>query len=163
MIGEPRTHRFVTIEQVVRRDQPETADLDTLFREWGLTNGTTEALWVVAYDNMQGLKTITEVARGGFHDVIVYPAVVLGAVLLAQTDRFLVAHNHTSGPVSPTEEDMHLTEVILDAANVAGLSFEDHIICGPEGRFSFKDIGLLKPAEGLGLKAAIRSTRRKAR
>ena len=148
-----RTHRFVTIEQVVRAEQPESADLPTLFREWGLTTSTQEAFWVIAIDDNLGLKTATEVARGGFHDVLVYPANVLAAVLAAQTDRFYVAHNHPSGPVTPTEQDMHLTASLMEAANSAGLSFEDHIITGPAGWFSFADQGLITPSTLLGIRA----------
>jgi DNA repair protein RadC len=95
-----RVHRYVTIEQVVRMDQPETADLSTLLERWGLTRATQEAVWVIAIDNVTQLKTVTEVARGGFHDVLVHIPTVLSAVLAAQTDRFYVAHNHPSGPVT---------------------------------------------------------------
>lgn len=146
-------HRFVAFEQKVLAEQPETADLPTLFREWGLTNGTQEAIWVIAFDNMDQLKTVTEVARGGFHDVLVYPANVLAAVLSAHTNRFYIARNHPSGPVTPTADDMNMTANIMAAANAAGLSFEDHIITGPEGWFSFYDAGLLVRAEGLGVAA----------
>jgi DNA repair protein RadC len=163
MTDDSRVHRFVTIQQIVRATQPETADLSTLFDKWGLTNSTQEALWVVSIDNMDQLKTVTEVARGGFHDVIVYPQNVLAAVLSAHTDRFLIAHNHPSGPVTPTEDDLRLTASLMAAANAAGLRFEDHIITGPEGWFSFYDEGLLQRAEGVGLKAAVKATRRRAR
>jgi len=157
-----RTHKFVSIEQIVRAEQPESTDLQTLFERWGLTNSTQEALWVVALDNMDQLKTVTEVARGGFHDVMVYPANVLAAVLSAHTDRFYIAHNHPSGPVSPTEDDMTLTHNVMVAANAAGLSFEDHIIVGPSGWFSFFEEGLLTRAEGLGLKLARKTSRTRA-
>lgn len=162
MTDPARTHRFVTIEQVVRAEQPEAADLRTLFDRWGLTSSTQEALWVVALDNMDQLKTVTEVARGGFHDVLVYPANILAAVLTAHTDRFYIAHNHPSGPVTPTEDDLNLTANVMAAANVAGLSFEDHIITGPEGWFSFYDEGLLTRAGSLGLKSALKTTRTRA-
>lgn len=162
MTDDSRVHRFITIEQVVRATQPETVELRSLFELWGLTSSTQESLWVIAFDNMEQLKTITEVARGGFHDVLVYPANILAAVLTAHTDRFYIAHNHPSGPVTPTEDDMHLTANVMAAANVAGLSFEDHIITGPEGWFSFHDAGLLTRAGSLGLKSALKSTRTRA-
>lgn len=157
-----RVHRFVTVEQVVRETQPESTDLPTLFERWGLTNSTQEAIWVIALDNMDSLKTITEVARGGFHDVVVYPANVLAAVLSAQTDRFYIAHNHPSGPVTPTNDDLQLTADVMAAANVAGLSFEDHLITGPEGLFSFWEAGLIQRADGLGLKTALKRNRVRA-
>ena len=163
MTDAPRVHRYVTIEQVVRGEQPEIASLDELFAQWGLTNSAQEALWTIAIDNMTGIKTITETAKGGWHDVVVVPATILAAVLAAQTDRFYIAHNHPNGPVTPTDEDMHLTGVVMAAANAAGLSFEDHIIVGPEGRFSFYEEGLLVRADALGIKAELKSRRRRTK
>jgi DNA repair protein RadC len=150
-------HRFVTIEQKIREELPGIASLDTLFDRWGLTHSTQEAFWVIALDSIEEIKIVTEVARGGFHDVIVHIPNVLAAVLAAQTDRFYVAHNHPAGEISPTEEDIHLTAQIMAAANAAGLSFEDHLIVGPAGEtFSFWEAGILKRAEALGTRAALK-------
>lgn len=153
-------HRFVTIQQVVRATRPDTDHLPDLFRAWGLTDSTQEALWVVTYDNMEGLKTITEIARGGWHDVMVYPSNILAAVLTAHTDRFYIAHNHPSGPVTPTDPDLKLTLSVMEAANVAGLSFEDHIITGPEGWYSFHEEGLIiRATTPLGIQTALKKQR----
>lgn len=154
-------HRFVTIEQVVRAEQPQSSDLPTLLDKWGLTHSTQEAFWVISLDADLGIKTVTEVARGGYHDVMVYHPTILAAVLSAHTDRFYVAHNHPAGSVAPTEEDITLTSQIIEAANVAGLSFEDHIIVGPSGWFSFWEEGLLTRAEALGVRAALKRGGRK--
>jgi DNA repair protein RadC len=142
-VTDGNTHKFVTIEQVVRAEQPETDDLRTLLERWGLTNSAQEAFWVIAINNVAELKTVTEVARGSFHRVDVHIPSVLAAVLAAQTDRFYVAHNHPSGEITPTELDMVLTGRIMKAANEVGLHFEDHIITGPEGWFSFYESGLI--------------------
>lgn len=160
MTTSPSEHRFVTIEQITQKTAPEVTDLDSLFEMWGLTRSTQEALWVVALDNVENIKTVMEVARGGFHDVVVHVPTVLAAVLSAHTDRFYVAHNHPSGPVTPTQEDVNLTAAIMQAANAVALSFEDHIIVGPEGRFSFWEAGLLIRAESMGTLARMRRMKR---
>lgn len=160
-IGESATiHRFVTIQQIVVASQPEATDLPTLLTEWGLTRSTQEAFWVIALDNVTGVKTVTEVARGGFHDVLVHIPTVLAAVVSAHTDRFYVAHNHPAGPVTPTAEDIALTAQIMQAANVSGLSFEDHIITGPKGWYSFWEEGLITRAEAPAAKHPRSRTRR---
>jgi len=154
-------HRFVSIVQVVRDTRPSTEDVPTLLDTWGLTHATQECFWVIAFDLAKDLKTVTEVARGGFHDQVVYIPTVLSAVLAAQTDRFWVAHNHPAGPVSPSEEDIDLTETIMAASNVVGLSFEDHVIVGPEGWFSMADEGILVPVDHLGVRAGIKRAQRR--
>ena len=117
---------------------------------------------MISLDNIEGLKTVVEVARGGFHDVAVYPKNILAAVLAAQTDRFYIAHNPPTGSVRPTKQDMQLTADVMEAANAVGMSFEDHIITGPEGWFSFFDHGLLIRATGLGFQDSLKPPRRKA-
>ena len=161
-ISNPNTHRFVTIEQVVRAERPQTDDLPSLLESFGLTRSTQEALWVIAFGAMTQLKTITEVARGGFHDVVVHIPSVLSAVLVSGTDRFYVAHNHPEGPVEPTDDDIGLTAMIADSAERVGLSFEDHIIVGPSGWYSFWEAGLLTRATSLGVRAAMKRGGRKS-
>ena len=158
---EEHVHRFVTTEQITRATRPETEDLPTLLEAWGLTRATQEKMWVIAFDLNTQLKTITEVAKGGFHDQIVYIPTVLSAVLAAQTDRFWIAHNHPAGPVTPSEEDIELTATIMQAANTVGLSFEDHIIVGPEGYYSMAEAGVLIPADNLGIKVSLRKRQRR--
>lgn len=155
-----RVHRFVTIEQVVRAEQPEVSDLDTLFREWGLSGSTQEAVWVIALDSIENVKTITEIARGSFHEVTISIPAVLAAVLSAHADRFYLAHNHPAGALEPTPQDLHMTAEIMAAANAAGLSFEDSLIVGPKGEtFSFWEAGLLRRADQPTTKAAERGPR----
>jgi DNA repair protein RadC len=156
MSSVERVHRFVAFEQRVLATQPATTDLPTLFREWGLIHSTQERMWVVALDSIANLKTVTEVAVGGFHDVEVHIPAVLAAVIGAHTDQFYLAHNHPSGEVSPTPPDMQLTAIVMKAANAAGLHFQDHIICGPQGWYSFYQAGVLKRADTYGVKAAVR-------
>jgi len=157
----PDVHRFVTIEQTVRDTRPATTEVPELLEQFGLTRSTQECFWVISFDLDQRLKTITEVAKGGFHDQVIHIPTVLAAVLAAQTDRFWVAHNHPAGPVTPSEEDFDLTETIMAAANAVGLSFEDHVIVGPEGWYSMADEGILEPAAHIGMRAALKAKQRR--
>jgi DNA repair protein RadC len=146
--------RFATVEIRVHKEQPMAADLSTLLEEWGLTNASQERLWVVSYDGIEQVRTVIEVAVGGYHEVLVPLPPLLTAVLMAGTDRFQIAHNHPSGDVSPTMFDIDLVHAVMAAANAAGLYFEDSLIVGPEAElFSFAQNGLLVPAAELAIRA----------
>jgi DNA repair protein RadC len=146
---EPRIiARMVEVRLVPIREVavPPPPDLAALLRELGMTDLVQEAVWVIAYDAITNARTIVEVARGGYHDVQVHIPTVMSAVLLAGTDRFIMAHNHPSGDVDPTSNDMILTHRVMDAANASGIYFEDHLIVGPHGKFySMARTGLLVP------------------
>lgn len=148
--------RFAAVELRIEKEQPAVADLNELFEDWGLTNSSQERLWVVSYDSIENIRTVTEVYVGGYHEVSVPIPPMLTAVLLAGTDRFLVAHNHPSGDTSPTYHDVDMIHTIMEAANTAGLYFDDALIVGPNAEtFSALAAGLILPAEDVTNAAAV--------
>jgi DNA repair protein RadC len=164
MEGQSVLHvdRFVTAELRVQDEirQLTALDLPELYERWGLTSAAQESMWVVAYDSLTRIRTFTEVAKGGFDELDVHIPTVMSAVLLAATDRFILAHNHPNGDVSPTRADADLTDTVMTAANACGLYFEDHQIVGPGGKlFSFAASGLILPADDLLLRTRTTSVR----
>jgi len=139
--------RFASIELRVHREQPLVADLEELLEDWGLTNSTQERLWVVSYDSVEQIRTVEEIAVGGYHEVTVPLPPLLTAVLMAGADRFRVIHNHPSGDTQPTYADVEMVHLVMAAANAAGLYFEDSLIVGPSApMYSFLANGQIIPA-----------------
>lgn len=57
----------------------------------------------------------------------------------------ILAHNHPSGDVKPSQADKSLTKQISEACRMVGITLHDHIIIGARGDFtSFKQQGLLQ-------------------
>jgi len=52
-----------------------------------------------------------------------------------------VAHNHPSGSVAPSQEDIEVTKRLKDAGNTLGIKLIDHIIFSRKGYFSFLENG----------------------
>jgi len=141
--------RFVTVELNVREevDAETSGQVQELLKRWGLTDAAQEAVWVITYDSARNVRSVTEVARGGYHNVQVHIPTVMSAVLLDGTDRFIIAHNHPSGEMEPTQVDIDLTKMVMDAANTVGLYFEDHVIVGPPDKYlSMTAQNLMLPA-----------------
>lgn len=135
------TVRF-QIHHEIRTDS--VTDIAQLFHDEGMTGQAQECLWVVALDNANRIRSIVEVARGGYHDLAVSIPSIISAVLLAATDRFVVVHNHPSGDCTPSSKDVKLTLDIARAAGVMKMEFEDHLIVGPPGQHeSLRDRGVL--------------------
>lgn len=116
-------------------ETPEASGLQELLKSWGMPMNAQESFWVVAYDGSRNMRSVVEVARGSYNDVVVSIPSILSAVLLAGTDRFMVVHNHPSGDVEPSAPDITLTQKIAKAANACGLTFEDHVIIGPPDKW----------------------------
>jgi DNA repair protein RadC len=84
-----------------------------------------------------------EVSRGTLDTTLVHPREVFKAALLSNAAALVLAHNHPSGDPTPSPEDQLLTQRLVDAGRILGITVVDHVIVG-EGRwFSFRDAGHL--------------------
>lgn len=98
------------------------------------------------------------ISLNGAHEVIATRVVTIGLVNSTQvhprevfsdaiTDRasaIVVAHNHPSGSIEPSEEDHRATRALREAGAILGIRVLDHIIFTPSGYYSFADAGALK-------------------
>ncbi len=53
----------------------------------------------------------------------------------------MIAHNHPSGEVDPSDEDTRITKVMHEAGNILGIAMLDHIIFTNDKYYSFKNNG----------------------
>lgn len=69
------------------------------------------------------------IAEGGYSSVALDIRKIMREIVTVPGGKgFFVAHNHPAGSVSPSEQDVDLTERIKEASKVLGLNFLDHII-----------------------------------
>ena len=73
---------------------------------------------------------------------------VYKAALLANAHRVVVAHNHPSGQVAPSPQDLRLTRALVRAGRLLGVELFDHLIVGPDGTFvSLRELGSVFDAD----------------
>ncbi|MCR1901209.1 JAB domain-containing protein [Ligilactobacillus apodemi] len=60
------------------------------------------------------------------------------------TARFIVVHNHPSGQVSPSANDLAVTKRLATSGELLGITLLDHIIVGKDAYFSFRENEILK-------------------
>jgi DNA repair protein RadC len=134
----PDTVSLVSIHQRVEHELTvvhNTTEVADVLMEFGLGTSVQEELWVLLLDGARQVRSVYPVAKGGYHDCDISIPTILSPVFLGATDRFLIAHNHTSGDLTPTQHDLELTWRINQAADILDLLFEDHIIVTPSGRW----------------------------
>jgi len=73
----------------------------------------------------------------------VYPREVISAALGHRAAAIIFAHNHPSGDPAPSTEDIAITERLVMACAVIGITVHEHLIMGDTGYFSFADKGLI--------------------
>ncbi|AWW33236.1 DNA repair protein [Echinicola strongylocentroti] len=83
------------------------------------------------------------VGQGGTSGVIADPKTIFQAALLANSSALIVAHNHPSGQLKPSRQDLNLTEKVKLGGDFLDIHLLDHIIITADGHYSMADNGEL--------------------
>lgn len=96
----------------------------------------------------RSLRGVFEVNVGDTNHSIIDNAAIIRNVLLTGASIFMIAHNHPSGDISPSEEDFEATRKLREISRYLGLKFYDFIIIGENGHYlSFYNNGLMEDKE----------------
>jgi DNA repair protein RadC len=106
------------------RGSPDLADLAAPL----LRGLRAERVALIICDNAGNVIRAACLTNGATDRSLIPIRDVLRTVLSAGGAAFGLAHNHPAGDTEPSESDYHITRRLIDAANITGLRFLDHII-----------------------------------
>ena len=96
--------------------------------------------------NLNGAHMITAVrivAIGTVNRSLVHPREVFRRAIVDNAAAIVVAHNHPSGSLEPSDEDHEVTRRLVQAGQLLGISVLDHLIISRNGYFSFLEHSLM--------------------
>lgn len=102
-----------------------------------------EEFKVLLLNRRNAVLGIYPLSRGGLAGTIVDAKLVFSVALKCNASNIILAHNHPSGSLIPSEADKRLTEKIKTAAKYLDMQVLDHIIVTKNDFYSFADNGLL--------------------
>jgi DNA repair protein RadC len=102
-----------------------------------------EVFALIFLNQKHGVLAYRELFRGSVTASSVHPREVVKAVLRENAAAAILAHNHPSGHVSPSPDDIRLTEDLSKLLAYIDVRVVDHLILGGNGYFSFAREGLL--------------------
>lgn len=83
------------------------------------------------------------VSIGTLNASLVHPREVFRSAIKAGCASIIVAHNHPSGSLEPSMEDLQITRRLQDAGKLLGIELVDHVIISKQGYSSFRERNLL--------------------
>lgn len=90
------------------------------------------------------VKGLFRASRGGTCGTVVDPKIVFAAALKGLAAALIVAHNHPSANLQPSQADIDLTRKLRKAGEVLDMPVLDHLILAPHiGYYSFADEGII--------------------
>jgi len=85
---------------------------------------------------------IHTVSVGSLNASVVHPRECFRPAIAAQAAAIILVHNHPSGDVEPSEEDISLTRRLMSAGDLIGIKVLDHVIIGGNKYVSLADKGV---------------------
>lgn len=106
--------------------------------------GLQEQFVVIFVNRSNTVIGCTNLFSGGISGTVVDVKIVIAMALKLMATSILISHNHPSGNLAPSEQDIKLTKKIKAALEFMDMSLVDHLIVSPEFKFlSFVNEGLL--------------------
>lgn len=102
-----------------------------------------EEFWVMCLSRANKVLAVTKIGEGGLSSTIADPKKVFRIALENHAASIIVAHNHPSGQLHPSQEDNKLTERLRHGASMMECPLLDHIIVTDHGYYSYADEGIL--------------------
>jgi len=104
-----------------------------------LANSDREMLLSVMLTSKNQLIGVETVSIGSISATSMAPREVFKSAILANAVGIILCHNHPSGELTPSNEDIQVTKLLVEAGELLGIKVLDHIIVSNKGYQSLSD------------------------
>lgn len=96
-----------------------------------------------------GMRVIKRrvVTIGLLDRVLAHPREVFAGPLQDRAACIIVAHNHPSGEAQPSDHDIAMTQQLVAAGQILGISLREHLILSRNNHFSFSQNSFIEPLD----------------
>jgi len=90
----------------------------------------TETMTVLCLDTKNGMRSAEIISMGILGASLVHPREVFRVAILKNAAAIVLVHNHPSGDVTPSAEDIRITRQLVEAGKIVDIKVLDHVIIG---------------------------------
>lgn len=151
-IGEAKAISVAATLEIGRRkasqETPEKTSISSARDSYNifsqhLSDLRTEEFWAIFLNQKNQIVYKTQISKGGISGTLVDVRVLFRIALENFATSIIVAHNHPSGSLKPSLEDIQITKNIKNAGEILNVTLLDHLIIGDNSFFSFAEESLL--------------------
>jgi DNA repair protein RadC len=149
-IGEIQAMVIMAAMELRQRTDPRfnsskiVSSLDAFTRlQDDLSGLSHEEFWALYLNRSSKLILKKQISSGGLSSTIVDPRIIFQVALDQKASSIIVAHNHPSGNLTPSQADIDLTHKLVGGGKFLGVQVVDHLILAGKNYCSFADSGLL--------------------
>ena len=100
-------------------------------------NKNQEHLYVLYFNSNSELLETKLMFIGTINESIAHPREIFKEAYLVGAISVIIVHNHPTGDVIPSKQDIDTTNKLIEVGNILGIKVDDHIIIGRNGYYSF--------------------------
>ncbi len=151
-IGEAKAISIVAALEIGRRRQTETAlekpqvrssrDVANYIQPI-LGDLTHEQFWVLYLNQANKIMNSECVSSGGIAGTVADIRILFKKAIENLACSIIVAHNHPSGNLNPSQADIQLTKKLTEAGKILDIPVLDHLIIAEKNYYSFADEGMM--------------------
>ncbi|HEX5625321.1 MAG TPA: DNA repair protein RadC [Saprospiraceae bacterium] len=102
-----------------------------------------EEFWVIYLNRANRILSLENLSKGGISGTVADSRLIFQKALELKSTGIILVHNHPSGSLKPSQQDLDLTRRMKAAGQTLEISVLDHLIIAEDKYFSFADEGLL--------------------
>lgn len=107
---------------------------------WSKQIALQEEFNMLLLDRANQVLGIVNLSKGGINATVVDVRIAFATALKSRASSIILGHNHPSGSINPSEQDIVLTKKFKEAGKLIEITVLDHIIlCAEESYYSFAD------------------------
>ena len=104
-----------------------------------LSDKTYEEFWVLMLDRANQVIKKINISEGGMAGTVADPKKIFKMALDSNASSIILAHNHPSNNLKPSQNDIDLTKKLKGAGKLLDVEVLDHLIIGNDSYYSFAD------------------------
>lgn len=101
-----------------------------------------EEFWMLMLNRANSVIKKELISRGGIAGTVVDSKLIFKTALENYACSIIICHNHPSGNLKPSEQDIKITKNIKEAGKIMEIQLLDHLIITESGFYSFADEGI---------------------
>ena len=116
---------------------------DVFRAHWKESVKHVESFYILLLNRANRAVGIKHISTGGLAGTVADPKIIMQTALKANACSLILAHNHPSDSIKPSQNDIDLTKKLKSAGELLDISVLDHLILGWDSYYSFADEGLI--------------------
>jgi DNA repair protein RadC len=151
-IGEAKATTILAALELGRRRKDEDAEENPIIKSSQdayrciapfIEDLNSEEFWVLLLNRKNALIRRVQISKGGISGTVVDNRLIFREAFQNYASSIILAHNHPSGNLKPSQADIRITDKIKQAGEFMDIKLLDHLIITSSNYYSFGDEGMI--------------------